>query len=73
MTDTTARWTTCPRCSFSRLRGDRPALNTLSRTDNHTYVCSPCGSDEAMRDFAGDTPIPPTDWPISGRRMTDGS
>ena len=36
----------------------------LSRTDNASYICSECGTDEAMRDFSGQPPIPPTDWPI---------
>jgi hypothetical protein len=26
-------------------------LNALSRKDNETYVCSPCGVDEAVWDF----------------------
>lgn len=62
--DPGATWAPCPRCSLPRLRTDRPALNALSRTDNATHVCSPCGSDEAMRDHAGDPPVPPTDWPM---------
>jgi hypothetical protein len=28
-----------------------PALNALSRRDNKTYICPPCGNDEAMHDF----------------------
>lgn len=57
-------WGICPRCAKPRLRLDRPALNALSRTDNDTYVCSPCGSDEARRDIGGEAPVPPNEWPI---------
>ena len=39
----------------------------LSRMDNETYICSACGQDEAMRDYNGEPPIPPNEWPI-GRR-----
>ena len=39
----------------------------LSRMDNETYICSDCGQDEAMRDYRGDPPIPPNEWPI-GRK-----
>jgi hypothetical protein len=42
----------CPRCHRSLLKADL-AQNALSRLDNDTYVCSPCGTDEAILDFAG--------------------
>ncbi|HIK67972.1 MAG TPA: hypothetical protein EYF95_08395 [Flavobacteriales bacterium] len=43
---------TCPRCKKERLWvGERVALNALSRSDNKTYICSPCGQDEAITDF----------------------
>jgi predicted RNA-binding Zn-ribbon protein involved in translation (DUF1610 family) len=43
---------TCPRCGEERLWvGDRVALNALSRRDNKTYICSPCGQNEAMNDY----------------------
>jgi predicted RNA-binding Zn-ribbon protein involved in translation (DUF1610 family) len=43
----------CPRCGEERLWvGDMVALNALSRSDNKTYICSPCGTDEAMIDWA---------------------
>jgi predicted RNA-binding Zn-ribbon protein involved in translation (DUF1610 family) len=47
-----ATYTTCPRCGENTLRSDRPVMNALSRTDNKTYVCSPCGTAEALEDFA---------------------
>jgi len=37
-----------------------PALSRVAPI----YICSPCGHDEAMRDFAGSGPIPPDEWPI---------
>jgi hypothetical protein len=42
----------CPRCQLTELEDER-AGNALSRLDNDTYVCSPCGTDEAMLDVAG--------------------
>ena len=30
-------------------------MNALSRRDNETYICSPCGSAEAMNDWQGIT------------------
>jgi DNA-directed RNA polymerase subunit RPC12/RpoP len=67
----------CPRCE-SRMyrpygRGGAPQGGgvgsfamppALSRMDNQTYICSECGQDEAMRDFQGLAPIPPSEWPI---------
>lgn len=37
----------CPRCGKPTLCVD-PALNALSRKDNKTYVCSSCGTAEAI-------------------------
>jgi hypothetical protein len=63
----------CPRCEKDVYRpydykgphkdGD-PLPPALSRTDNQTYICSACGTDEAMRDFTGAPPIPPSEWPV---------
>tara|TARA_R110002051_G_scaffold240765_4_gene301184 strand:- start:550 stop:852 length:303 start_codon:yes stop_codon:yes gene_type:complete len=50
----------CPRCECNVLASDG-AQNALSRKDNETYVCSPCGEDEAVRDYIG---IPARSWPI---------
>jgi predicted RNA-binding Zn-ribbon protein involved in translation (DUF1610 family) len=49
--DPKAVYGTCPRCGEKTLRVDRPAMNALSRTDNKTYVCSDCGTNEALEDF----------------------
>ena len=44
----------CPRCKKDRLWiGEMRALNALSRRDNETYICSPCGKDEASEDYWG--------------------
>jgi hypothetical protein len=40
--------TRCPRCG--KPYNHFPAL---SRYDNKTLICSPCGTDEAMMDFTG--------------------
>ncbi|HYQ84110.1 MAG TPA: hypothetical protein VEP28_08930, partial [Rubrobacter sp.] len=66
----------CPRCGVNRYTpygGERPTQESpfpaLSRLDNQTYICSSCGTDEAMRDYEGQPPIPPNEWPI----VRDGS
>ena len=41
---------TCPRCGEPRMNED-PGVNALSRRDNKTYICPPCGTGEAMHDF----------------------
>ncbi len=65
----------CPRCrrSYYTPYGESPPSDyweapypALSRMDNKTYVCSECGQKEAMRDFAGAGPIPPSEWPVKG-------
>ena len=40
----------CPRCGCQMRQ--RQAMNALSRRDNKTYICSSCGQDEALLDFA---------------------
>lgn len=43
----------CPTCNQLRLWvGPNKAFNALSRRDNETYICSPCGMDEALADMA---------------------
>lgn len=37
---------TCPRCGDPL--HEREVMNSLSRVDNKTYICSPCGNREAM-------------------------
>jgi hypothetical protein len=43
---------TCPRCG-GPLRTGPTDVGALSRVDNETIVCGPCGSDEAMLDAMG--------------------
>lgn len=43
----------CPRCGG--VYSDYPAL---SRVDNKTDICSPCGTEEAIQDFTGE-PLSP--------------
>lgn len=45
----------CPRCG-----GNFTGFPALSRLDNLTYICSPCGTAEAMWNFADPgKPLPP--------------
>jgi hypothetical protein len=65
----------CPRCERERYLpygGERPVAEgfappALSRVDNATYICTPCGSDEAMRDYTRQPPVPPDEWPLNPR------
>jgi len=38
----------CPRC-----KSNYEGFPALSRLDNKTSICSPCGTEEAMQDFNG--------------------
>ena len=49
---------TCPRC-LGKIEG-YPAV---SRTDNKTGICSPCGQTEAMEDFVYKTIKTQDMWP----------
>jgi rubrerythrin len=40
----------CPRCNVNELH-EEDVMNSLSRRDNKTYICSECGVAEAMEDF----------------------
>jgi hypothetical protein len=66
----------CPRCKIEYYQpyGDEPSLApigvmppALSRADNETYICSHCGTDEAMLNFKDPhTPLAqPRDWPVT--------
>jgi len=39
----------CPRCGESYT----PPLHALSRRDKKTEICPPCGTSEALEDYAG--------------------
>ena len=59
-------WYSCPRCGEPRPSalhvGRDPGA--LSRWDNSTYICSECGTEEAMLNRAGDdiSPAGPNPW-----------
>ncbi|MFF0430357.1 hypothetical protein ACFYUJ_39095 [Streptomyces sp. NPDC004520] len=57
--------TRCPRCGGPL--GDTPARSRMT-TDRTVPVCAACGTDEAVREHRGLSPLPPTDWPAGGRR-----
>jgi hypothetical protein len=61
----------CPRCGIGSYlpysetwREGDPAPPALSRTDNRTYVCSSCGTDEAMQDHMEGRLSPQEEWPL---------
>lgn len=49
----------CPRCGE-----DYNEFPALSRTDNKTEVCPPCGTAEAMEDFLGSGAMPQEEWAV---------
>ena len=60
----------CPRCDQLEMR-EPYAANALSRTtrepeDTSVYVCSNCGTSEAMEEFVHGVgnATPQTEWPI---------
>ena len=56
--------TSCPRC-FEQYDSRYPAL---SRADNKTHICSPCGEDEGLTQWfekkAWYELSQPSDWPV---------
>lgn len=42
----------CPRCGVMTLDSVK-THNALSRVDNKTYICSPCGMNEAVECLSG--------------------
>lgn len=75
----------CPRCGGQRnyltlrqdvtdrirelLRETRPPA--LSRTDNTTFICEPCGQNEALRAWIN-LPLPPqSEWPVTDDDVDD--
>lgn len=45
-------------------------IGALSRTDNRTEVCSPCGTEEALQQMNGH-PSPQDEWPLNRGRALD--
>ena len=57
---------TCPRCGTPLSMREPLETNALSRctrgeNDDWLYVCSPCGVDEGLREYAGIL-NPPSSW-----------
>jgi len=50
----------CPRCGSAVM--DFPAL---SRTDNKTKICSPCGQIEGIEDLVTGQPLPQWLWQVN--------
>ena len=50
---------TCPRCGK-----DYDGYPALSRVDNDTYICSACGTTEALEDFARVPLTPKSEWVV---------
>jgi hypothetical protein len=66
--DTIVHAPQCPRCGGFIPSNQRPGeyMGALSRADNHTYVCSACGTEEAMIQFSRDGFVyPPDTWPLT--------
>ena len=53
---------TCPRCL-----GNIEGYPAISRTDNKTDICTPCGQTEAMEDFIYKTIKTQEMWPTHER------
>lgn len=61
---------TCPRCGEVPRLDDQyfhRGFGALSRLDNKTYICSDCGVEEAMENFARNELTPKSQWPIRGK------
>lgn len=57
----------CPRCQDNLLPQGYPGA--ISRIDNETEICSPCGTDEGMRDYFDgvDMTMTTDKWPVNLR------
>ena len=53
----------CPRCGHYIPNDENPGAypGAMSRTDNKTEVCSPCGQAEALEDFLAEV-TPQEEW-----------
>lgn len=56
---------TCPRCLGFIPNNWMPGAypGALSRYDNHTIICSSCGTDEAMNQYQNIRITGPDEWP----------
>lgn len=57
----------CPRCLGYIPNNEMPGayIGAMSRTDNATEICSDCGTEEAMLDFARGEMPEQDRWPVS--------
>lgn len=53
--------TRCPRCGGPL--GERPARSRLT-VDREVFICTTCGTEEAVQQATGKPPIPFGEWPI---------
>lgn len=53
-------WTRCPRCGEMV---EPPHFPALSRTNNRSYICAPCGYDEGLKAHFG-TLERRSAWPV---------
>lgn len=63
----------CPRCGGYIPNNDKPGayIGAMSRADNHTEICSACGTEEAMEDFTGTGLTEIADWPVGSDRKVE--
>jgi hypothetical protein len=63
----------CPRCGGCIPNNETPGAypGALSRVDNETFICSACGTHEAMQQFGGGRATPIRDWPITGEDLAE--
>ena len=57
--------TMCPRCGQLAITVKALSRTTRAKGDTPVYVCSPCGTDEAMQDWLQGGATPRKDWPIT--------
>lgn len=57
----------CVRCGTVPRQTDafHRGIGAMSRVDNKTEICSDCGMDEAMQNFAGRECTPKSEWPVN--------
>ena len=54
--------TRCPRCGGPL--GERPAHSRLT-ADREVFICTTCGTEEAVREAQGKAPVPFGEWPLT--------
>lgn len=59
----------CPRCGHFIPNDEQPGAypGAMSRLDNRTEICSPCGTAEAMEEFINGKPMPMSEWIVTFR------